>query len=282
MEVGFIGAGKVGCSLGAYFVHHNIPVKGFYSRTQAAASEAAAQCNTAHVERIDKLITMCDVLFLTVPDDAIADVWEQVKSFPIKGKYICHCSGSLSSAVLSGIEEAGAYGYSIHPMFPFKSKKTAYEDLKQALFTVEGNLAHRSEMMDFLHQCSNQFVEIKGSDKAKYHGAAVFASNLMIGLLNQSINLLCQCGFSRQEALCALKPLAVQNLNNVFETDTENALTGPVERHDIETIKKHLSVIDGLEKESYLGLTKEIIQIAELKHPEISYIDMKQLLEEEK
>lgn len=72
---------------------------------------------------IDKILTKSDVLFLTVPDDAIAAVWELVKTYPIQGKFICHCSGSLGSAVLSGIEETGAYGYSIHPMFPFKSKK---------------------------------------------------------------------------------------------------------------------------------------------------------------
>lgn len=282
MKAGFIGAGKVGCTLGTYFIQNDIPVMGFYSRTQASASEAAAQCNTTHIETIDKLITMCDVLFLTVPDDAIAEVWEQVKAFPVKGKYICHCSGSLTSAVLSGIEDAEAYGYSIHPMFPFKSKKTAYEDLAQALFTIEGNAAHMSDMIDFLHLCPNKIVEIRKSDKEKYHGAAVFASNLVVGLMNQALDLLCECGFDKADALCALKPLAIQNLNNIFRAGPEGALTGPVERHDMETVRKHLKVLDSEKKETYKILTKEIIDLAQHRHPEISYMDMKQLLEEEK
>lgn len=282
MKVGFIGAGKVGCSLGDYFVHNDIPVVGFYSRTQASAGEAAEQCNTTHIGRIDKMLTMCDVLFLTVPDDAIEGVWKQIKTFPIRGNYICHCSGSLSSAVLSGIEETGAYGYSIHPMFPFKSKKTAYEHLKQALFTVEGDKDHMGKLLEMLHKCPNTFVPMQKEDKARYHAAAVFASNLMVGLMNQSVGLLRKCGFSREEALCAIKPLAVQNLNNVFETGTMNALTGPVERHDLGTVKKHLHVLDPQEMDTYKALTREIIKIAEEKHPETDYADMKQLLEEEK
>lgn len=225
---------------------------------------------------------MCDVLFLTVPDDAVADVWEQVRAFPIQGKYICHCSGSLSSAVLSGIQETGAYGYSIHPMFPFKSKKTAYEDLRHALFTVEGDVRHKEEIKALLRRCGNPVVEIRQEDKVLYHAAAVFASNLMVGLMEEAVQMLIQCGFERQEAMAALKPLAVSNLENIFEAGTKNALTGPVERHDVQTVKKHLKVLKQDQKETYLSLTGEIIKIAEKRHPEISYADMKQVLEEER
>ena len=43
MKVGFIGAGKVGCSLYDYFVHNNIPVTGCYTRTQAKVSGTEKQ-----------------------------------------------------------------------------------------------------------------------------------------------------------------------------------------------------------------------------------------------
>ena len=282
MKVGFIGAGNVGCSLYDYFVHNNIPVTGCYTRTQAKVSGTDTQTQKIFVTSIDKILTMSDVLFLTVPDDAIATVWEQVKTYPIQGKFICHCSGSLGSAVLSGIKETGAYGYSIHPMFPFKSKETAYEDLSQALFSVEGNEEHMEEIMNLLSVCPNKIVRLKSEDKPKYHAAAVFASNLAVGLINQAKELLNECGFDDEAALKALKPLAVTNMNNIFEVGTCDALTGPVERHDIETEKKHLNALDQHQKETYSTLTKEIIKLAKMRHPEISYADMKQVLEEEK
>lgn len=282
MKVGFIGAGKVGCSLYDYFIHNNIPVTGCYIRTQAKVSETEDQTQKIFVTSIDKILTMSDVLFLTVPDDAIASVWAQLKTYPIQGKFICHCSGSLGSAVLSGIEETGAYGYSIHPMFPFKSKTTAYEDLSQALFSVEGNEEHMNEIMDLLSVCPNKIVRLKSEDKPKYHAAAVFASNLAVGLINQAKELLNECGFDDEAALKALKPLAVTNMNNIFEVGTCDALTGPVERHDIETVRKHLNALDEHQKETYSTLTKEIIKLAKMRHPEISYADMKHVLEEEK
>ena len=186
------------------------------------------------------------------------------------------------SAVLSGIEETGAYGYSIHPMFPFKSKKTAYEDLSQALFSVEGNEEHIEEIMDLLSVCPNHIVRLKSEDKPKYHAAAVFASNLAVGLINQAKRLLMECGFDEDAALKALKPLTVTNMNNIFDVGTCDALTGPVERHDIKTVQKHLNALDQETKETYSALTKEIIKLAQMRHPDISYADMKHVLEEEK
>ena len=89
MKVGFIGAGKVGCSLYDYFVHNNIPVTGCYTRTQAKVSGTEKQTQKIFTTSIDKILTKSDVLFLTVPDDAIAAVWELVKTYPIQGKFIC-------------------------------------------------------------------------------------------------------------------------------------------------------------------------------------------------
>lgn len=113
MKAGFIGAGKAGCSLGRYFVHYGIPLAGYASRSKASAQAAADAAHTQSFDSFDKLLSMCDVLFITVPDGRIKDVWEQIRAFPVREKFICHCSGSLSSAIFSEITEAGAYGYSI-------------------------------------------------------------------------------------------------------------------------------------------------------------------------
>ena len=41
MKVGFIGAGKVGFSLGKYFKTHGVSVVGYYSKTPESAKSAA-------------------------------------------------------------------------------------------------------------------------------------------------------------------------------------------------------------------------------------------------
>ena len=57
MKVGFIGAGKVGCSLYDYFVHNNILVTGCYTRTQANVSGTEKQTQKIFTTSIDKILT---------------------------------------------------------------------------------------------------------------------------------------------------------------------------------------------------------------------------------
>lgn len=275
MKVGFVGAGKVGCSLYNYFVRNKIAVTCCYTRTKAAGKSAQIR----YVTSLDAAVAESDVLFLTVPDDAISTAWEHVKSYPIQGKLICHCSGSLSATVFCGIEETGAYGYSVHPMFPFKSTETAYDDLAKAVFSIEGNEERIDAIMELLSMCPNRIVKLKSNDKTKYHAASVFASNLVVGLMNQATGLLKECGFSDKAALAALEPLAVANMKNIFDVGACEALTGPVERHDVETVKEHLRALDQEKKATYITVTREIIRLAEVRHPGRSYEDMKQVLE---
>lgn len=281
MKAGFIGAGKAGCSLGRYFVHYGIPLAGYASRSLASAQTAADAAHTQSFDTFDKLLSMCDVLFITVPDSRIQGVWEQIRTFPVRGKFICHCSGSLNSAIFSEITEAGAYGYSIHPMFPFNSKKTSYEDLGKALITLEGDQKHKDQMFSFLSRLPNPVVEIKPEQKVRYHAAAVMAANQMAALMSQALKLLESCGFTGQEALTALGPLVRQNLENILQSGPKEALTGPVERNDASTVEKHIKALSGEEKEIYIPLCRELIRIAESKYPMRSYEHMERILEEE-
>ena len=99
MRAGIIGAGKVGFSLGKYLVEHGIPVTGYYSRNPASAKEASEFTETVFFENLADIVKDSDTLFITVPDGVIGDVWDDMGDLTVKGKNICHCSGSVSSAV---------------------------------------------------------------------------------------------------------------------------------------------------------------------------------------
>ena len=280
MKVGFIGAEKVGSSLGHYFFQNKISIAGFYSRTQSSRWAAAKQYNTNAISCINELVTLSDVLFLTVPDDQIATVWEQVKQLSTKAKrkYICHCSESLTSNILSGIKATNVFGYSTHPIFPFQSRTTAYETLSQAIFTIEGDEIHQTPLLELLYACPNRFIPIQAKQKVRYHATAVFASNLVISLFHQSFSILMDCGFQEEEAHMALHPLAFANLNHIFEVGPKKALTGPLERHNLDTVKNHLNALSPEERKIYTVLTQNLITIACQRHPERCYADLKSIL----
>lgn len=280
MKIGFIGAGNVGCSLGRYFIYNDVEVAGYYSRTKESAAYAAKLTNTTQFDTIDEIVKTCDTLFLTVSDSQITNVWNQVKSFSIEGKSICHCSGSLSAEIFSGIHKKGAYGYSIHPMFPFNSKTIPYDMLQKAFITVEGSREKRAELVSFFEGFGNPVKVLDGENKTKYHAAAVMASNEVVALMEIAVSLLKKCQFGEKEALQALYPLAMSNMENIFKVGTEKALTGPVERNDVTTVRKHLANLEGTSQEVYRECSKMLLQITDRKYPDRDECGLKQLLEE--
>ena len=57
-----------------------------------------------------------------------------------------------------------------------------------------------------------------------------------------------------------------------------NALTGPIERNDVSTVKKHLSVLTEQELEIYRSVSGRLVEIAKEKYPERNYDEMEEVL----
>ena len=131
--------------------------------------------------------------------------------------------------------------YSIHPLCAINDKYTAYTKLKNTIFTIEGSKEHLTDLMAIFKACGNQIISIITEKKALYHASAVMVSNLVIALLAESIDMLVKCGIEKNMAKNILMPLLQGNVQNLAECSLENALTGPIERNDIDTVKKHLS-----------------------------------------
>lgn len=292
LNIGFIGAGKVGCSIGKYLAESGqadaLHVKGYYSRSSRSTKDAAHFTDSKAYESIAALTNECDVIFLTVPDGSIQDTWQQVKECEIRGKTICHCSGAMSSRdAFKGIEETGAFGYSIHPLFAVSDKYNAYKELTGVFFTLEGGggeqpQAHSPEFLQLrqaLERMGNPTHIIDGSHKTTYHCAAAIASNLVCGLVDQSLELMQRCGFEEGEAVKALAPILMGNMAHVAKVGPTASLTGPIERNDTATVKKHLACLEnGAEREIYRLLSKRLVHMAQSRHPDRDYSELSELL----
>lgn len=281
MQIGIIGAGRVGCSIGKYLMEGNVPVTGYYSRTVGSADEAARFTGTVRFNSISEIVKANDTLFITTPDDGIADVWDCIAGLSVKNKIICHFSGSLSSVVFSGIESTGASGCSIHPMLAFSNKFSSYKQLNNVLFTIEGMDSAVSAIKNLFETMGNKVFEMKTDEKARYHAAASIVSNHMIALYQMGIDNLMECGFSEKDAQLLVMPLVRGNVNAFLENGPEAALTGPVERNDVSTVANHLKVLSGDDKEVYRCLAKRLVKIAEGKNSDRDYSVMERVLEKE-
>ncbi len=308
LNIGFIGAGKVGVSLGKYFTVRQqealrneqsshgaamgssinaaeMTVKGYYSLHSDSAKDAARFTNSQAYDTMQGILSECDMIFLTVPDGKIKAVWDELAGHELKGKLICHCSGAMSSReAFAGIEETGAYGYSIHPLFAVSDKYEAYRELSDVFFTLEGSAPagedpYLEEIKAWFASLGNPAGIIKPEDKTRYHCAATVASNLVCGLVDFSMELLHTCGFGEEDALKALRPILLGNMAHIAADGPEKSLTGPVERNDEGTMRKHLECLETAEdKQLYRLLSSQITDMAQHRHPERDYTGIRRLL----
>lgn len=264
MKVGFIGAGRMGFTLGKHLkLRSDLEIVGYYSKSKESAKEAAEFTDTKYYENLKELVVDADTLFLTVPDGQIAVMVEQLDRLGaiMDGKILIHTSGALSSRVFSGISYP-VYGYSIHPIYAVNSKFTSYENFSECFITLEGHPRYLEQLQTVFAQIGHFTKLISADDKVKYHGSAVFASNLVVGLYQMATDLLKQCGFDDLEAKKALDALFINNVNNVVAVGTTDALTGPVARADKQTIINHMSVLDGDYLNAYKAISDCLIPVA--------------------
>jgi len=286
MNIGFIGAGKVGCTLGLHLISNSkqSDVTGYYDLNEESLQETLNLTKAKRYNNYEEVINENDIIFITVTDTAIKDVWEVIKSkasrkeLSLEEKIICHCSGSLSSAIFSEIDAYKAYGYSIHPLFACSNKTDSYKTIPKALFTIEGSREKLDFMKELFINMGNKVQVIKSDVKTKYHAAAVVASNLMLALASLSNNMLVDCGFSKENASSALNPLIENNINSLVKKGVINSLTGPVERNDVCTINNHLKVLNEDEKLIYKALSKELVKVSKEKNANNDYSELIKVL----
>ena len=280
MRIGIIGAGKVGTTLGKYLSIHGKNVTGFYSRTHESADEAATFAETETYSSLCKLVEKSDVIFITTPDGVIHQVWGDLLHQDISNRIICHFSGSLSSHVFSGREEAGASGISMHPMYAFSDKFHSYEQFHTAYLTLEGDPEAVAVMKPMWEAIGHHVLTLKAEDKLKYHAAAAMASNEMLGLMQASLDILSECGFSEKDSMALLTPLVQGNIASMLEKGCVNALTGPVERGDAQTVRKHLQALEGSKAgKIYQSLGSTMVELAKRRNPDRDYTPVRTLFE---
>lgn len=278
MRIGFIGAGKVGCTLGKYFRENGIPVSGYYNRTSEHAKEAAEFTDTLYYEDVNDLINESDMIFITVSDNSIPMVYGSLDKKILAGKIIAHSSGALSSSVFTDSGTYGFYGYSIHPIYAVNDRFTAYKNVQNAFITIEGNEDKIDSLLNLFRSLGNKTAKISSENKVRYHSAAVFASNLVCGLFGKAEDILVSCGFSQDDATDALKGLFLDNASGIADKGPMLQLTGPIERNDTGTVRKHLDVLSEDEKEVYIAASKAVLKLAKRKHSDRDYNEMETLL----
>lgn len=266
-SIAVIGTGVVGSSVALLLHKKGYPVRGLCSKHGHSALKLAQRVSGTFVDLPEKALDDAKIIFLTTPDREIEGL---AKHLAQSGKacsehVFVHMSGALPLDILLPLQETGAGICSIHPLQSFASIEKAVESLAGSWFAVQHDDKTRDLAYNLVSDLKGKGFSVSNEQKAIYHMGACVASNYLVSLIDFAVALYANIGLEAEQALEALLPLIKGTLSNIESLGTIQALTGPVARGDIETVKRHLNALskmDILSKKLYKTLGEYTTEVA--------------------
>jgi predicted short-subunit dehydrogenase-like oxidoreductase (DUF2520 family) len=241
-----VGCGRLGNALGRFLSEKGYRAVGAASRTLASARELADLMGAGKVGTSPREVTgKADVVFITTPDGVIETVCRSISEARgfAENAVVLHCSGALPSTILQGARSCGAAVGSLHPLQSFASKTFRRSPFPGIIMDMEGDGPAVRMAERIAADLGAKSLLIKTEKKPLFHAAAVAASNYLVSLLDLAFQLMGEAGVTPQAAWQVLRPLVNGTLSNIDETGIPEALTGPIARGDLETVRGHLQSI---------------------------------------
>jgi predicted short-subunit dehydrogenase-like oxidoreductase (DUF2520 family) len=266
--VGFIGAGATASVLARALHKRRYPVRAVASRRLASARALAGQLSeclgTTSAQRV---ADRCALVFITTPDDAIASVAAKVRWR--QGQDVVHCSGALPVATLAPAQTQAANIGGFHPLQTFPHRNVRPEALEGITFGVQAEGASLVRLEQLAKELGGTPVRLQDADRALYHASAVLACGALAVVLGTAADLW-ECFSSppiRPVVLAALTPLALVTVASVGQVGPVAALTGPIARGDVGTVRRHVDALkvrapDTLAIYAILGLAQVPLALA--------------------
>ncbi len=238
-RIGVVGAGRVGAVLAAALraAGHEIAAVG--GESAASLTRVETLLPGVPVLKPSSVAKASDVLLLTVPDDSLGNVVRMLSaSGAIRaGQYVVHTSGRHGTNILQPAADRGALVLAMHPAMTFTGTDLDLDRLSGCVFGVTGDRALRLFAESLVADLKGRVVWIEESDRALYHAALAHGANHLVTLVTQAMDLLRATG--AEDPAATLRPLLTAALDNAL-TYGDAALTGPIVRGDIRTVRAHL------------------------------------------
>lgn len=258
LKVNFIGAGKLGKTIAhLLFINHLVKIQGICNTSKESALSAIKFIGDGTAYSDITELPPADITFITTPDELIAETCSALcKSKFLKPQsIIVHCSGALSSVILQSVKSKKCYIASIHPMHSFASIETSIKQFKGTFCAMEGDEKALAKLKPLFEGIGSQIFKLNKDKKALYHASAVFASNYLITLAQQSLNCMQAAEVKEDKILEVIASIMQTTLNNLIKTgSTEKALTGPIARGDSLIIAKHLEALENQDQKKLYAL----------------------------
>lgn len=242
--IAFIGLGRLGQTLALALTTAGWPVLAVAGRRPAVAAALAARLTGCRALDAEQAVAAAQLVFLTVPDDAIAPLCRALPWRP--GQAVVHCSGATELTALAAAAAAGAAVGGFHPLQIFADPAQALSLLAGSAVAIEAEPALLAELQALAGVLGMKPLQLRPGTRAAYHGAASFAASFLLSMLDEARQLWAEIGLPPDLALPALLPLAQGTLQAAQARGLAGALAGPISRGDVGVVAAHLQALDAL------------------------------------
>jgi predicted short-subunit dehydrogenase-like oxidoreductase (DUF2520 family) len=246
LAVGVVSAGRVGAVVGAAWAAagHRIVATSGVSRD--SVRRAAALLPDVPLRPPDEVVAGVDLALLAVPDDVLPGL---VRGLAAAGSFragqiVVHTSGAHGVSVLAPGVEHGVLPLALHPVMTFTGRAEDVARLAACSVGVTataGDEAAWSVGEALVVEMGAEPVRVPEEVRPLYHAALAHGANHLVTLVRDCVEILERAGIAPAERLVA--PLLSAALDNALRHG-DRALTGPVARGDVETVRMHLRELD--------------------------------------
>lgn len=169
-----------------------------------------------------------------------------------------HTSGVHGADALAPLRDAGRAVAAWHPLTALSGPRA--DAFRGVTFTVEGDAPAVRRARRLAGSLGGRSKGLEPSAHARYHAAAVFASNHLVACLSVAARELA-AATGGEASLDDLLPLARAAVDNLSGEDLADGVTGPLARGDAGTVRRHLRALPPESAELYRRLARELLGV---------------------
>ncbi|MCK5801109.1 MAG: DUF2520 domain-containing protein [Deltaproteobacteria bacterium] len=241
VSVAVVGAGRVGTAIASLIATQGGAVD-IWSRHRTTLS--GVRCHEGSEVPVD--VSRADLIVIAVSDRAVTAVARKLQSAPLReGCCVVHTSGAHGAKTILSPLGGVAHLGTLHPLVAIRSAEQGIDVMPSAYWMLEGHDTAVALCARWVESLGARWVRLDAADLALYHASAVVASNHAVALWTAAGDTLRRLGgLGPRLASEMLWPLLASTLDNVRALGLPDALTGPLRRGDVGTIREHLRAIE--------------------------------------
>jgi predicted short-subunit dehydrogenase-like oxidoreductase (DUF2520 family) len=243
LAVGVVSAGRVGSVLGAALSGAGHVVVGASAVSRSSLRRVADLLPDAPVLPPDDVVRRSDLVLLAVPDEVLPGLVRGLAATGAfrAGQIVVHTCGARGMDVLDPAVAAGVLPLALHPAMTFTGRAEDVARLATACVGVTvADVTGWSVAEALVLEMGAEPVRVPSEARPLYHAALAHGANHLATLVRDAVDALEHAGVIPAERL--LGPLLEAALDNTLRHG-DRALTGPVARGDLDTVRLHLQVL---------------------------------------